>query len=301
MDAFIRPCHGTLSEWLEHDPVLAKGEVALVATDDTKPDEYNAKKVGDGKRKFSQLPMLGYECLQTAGESTLFPMSQDATTKAIKAGAQDIITQTLTDDEDKVPSAAAIKGTITSEVTSDADTIPSNKAVKEAIASYDRQSQKINSLSALNSMGRFTDNLANNISLENGSIDSNGINWYDGSNIRVRSIGYMPMMNRTININTIAPDCRVGILQYDSGLHYLTYAEYQEQSVATLNVETSFVRFLFRDVNNNDITPATFENLDISFDKKITSDKLNVPVIKNPMGIVPLFDNSITALSFKNT
>lgn len=84
MDAFIRPCHGTLSEWLEHDPILAKGEVVLVATDDTKPDEYNSKKVGDGVRKFSQLPMLGYECLQTPGDSSLFPMSQKAVTEALQ-------------------------------------------------------------------------------------------------------------------------------------------------------------------------------------------------------------------------
>lgn len=83
MDAFTRHCHGTLAEWLKYDPVLAKGEMVLVATDATKPEEYNAKKVGDGIRKFSQLPLLGFDCLQSTGTSTLFPMSQDAVTKSL--------------------------------------------------------------------------------------------------------------------------------------------------------------------------------------------------------------------------
>ena len=140
MDAFTRHCHGTLAEWLEYDPVLAKGEIALVATDPDSPDEYNSKKVGDGVRKFSQLPMLGFDCLQSTGSSTLFPMSQDATTKAIEQGIQNSfeekIIQELTDDEDKIPSAAAIKGTITSEITDDEDKVPSNKAVMDRFKQY---------------------------------------------------------------------------------------------------------------------------------------------------------------------
>lgn len=75
----------TLANWLKADPVLHEREVVLVATDSTKPDEYDCRKVGDGKRKFSALPLLGYDCLPATGTSATQPMSQKATTDAIKA------------------------------------------------------------------------------------------------------------------------------------------------------------------------------------------------------------------------
>ena len=75
----------TLANWLRVDPVLHEREVVLVATDSAKTDEYDCRKVGDGKRKFSELPLLGYDCLPATGTSATQPMSQKATTDAIKA------------------------------------------------------------------------------------------------------------------------------------------------------------------------------------------------------------------------
>lgn len=79
----------TLANWLKYDPVLMEREVALIASNPAKPKVYDLKKVGDGTSKFSELPMLGYECLQDAGNSQQFPMSQKATTeiaRGIKEG-----------------------------------------------------------------------------------------------------------------------------------------------------------------------------------------------------------------------
>lgn len=70
----------TLVNWLKADPVLMDGEQVLVATNASQPTVYDSKKVGDGTHKFSELEMLGYECLQTTGDSQLFPMSQKAVT-----------------------------------------------------------------------------------------------------------------------------------------------------------------------------------------------------------------------------
>ena len=81
----------TLENWLKYDPVLHKKEVVLVATDAANPDEYNCRKVGDGVRRFSQLPLLGYDCLPSIGESSTQPMSQKATTDAIAAQDAKII------------------------------------------------------------------------------------------------------------------------------------------------------------------------------------------------------------------
>lgn len=79
----------TLANWLKYDPVLMEREVALIASNPAKPKVYDLKKVGDGTSKFSELPMLGYECLQDAGNSQQFPMSQKAATeiaRGIKEG-----------------------------------------------------------------------------------------------------------------------------------------------------------------------------------------------------------------------
>lgn len=70
----------TLANWLKADPVLMDGEQVLVATNASQPTVYDSKKVGDGTHKFSELEMLGYKCLQTTGDSQLFPMSQKAVT-----------------------------------------------------------------------------------------------------------------------------------------------------------------------------------------------------------------------------
>ena len=78
MNDKIQLKRGTLANWLKADPVLMDGEMALVATDASKPTVYDSKKVGDGTHKFSELEMLGYDCLQELGDSQQFPMSQDA-------------------------------------------------------------------------------------------------------------------------------------------------------------------------------------------------------------------------------
>lgn len=74
----------TLANWLKYDPVLMEREVALIASNPAKPKVYDLKKVGDGTSKFSELPMLGYECLQDAGDSQQFPMSQKAATEIVR-------------------------------------------------------------------------------------------------------------------------------------------------------------------------------------------------------------------------
>ena len=66
----------TLVHWQSANPVLMDREVVLVATDPSKPNVYDSKKVGDGTHAFNDLPMLGYECLQGIGDSNVYPMSQ---------------------------------------------------------------------------------------------------------------------------------------------------------------------------------------------------------------------------------
>ena len=85
MNDKIQLKRGTLANWLKADPVLMDGEMALVATNASKPTVYDSKKVGDGIHKFSELEMLGYDCLQELGDSRQFPMSQKAVTSLIGA------------------------------------------------------------------------------------------------------------------------------------------------------------------------------------------------------------------------
>ena len=73
----------TLANWQASNPVLMDREVALVATDASKPNVYDSKKVGDGTHHFNDLPLLGYECLQGIGDSNTYPMSQKAITNII--------------------------------------------------------------------------------------------------------------------------------------------------------------------------------------------------------------------------
>ena len=88
MNDKIQLRRGTLANWLKYDPVLADGEMALVATDASKPTVYDSQKVGDGTHKFSELEMLGYKCLQELGDSQQFPMSQKAITDWVNKGYQ---------------------------------------------------------------------------------------------------------------------------------------------------------------------------------------------------------------------
>lgn len=88
MNDKIQLKRGTLANWLKVDPVLMDGELALVATYASKPTVYDSKKVGDGIHKFSELEMLGYECLQELGDSQQFPVSQKAITDWINKGYQ---------------------------------------------------------------------------------------------------------------------------------------------------------------------------------------------------------------------
>lgn len=81
MSARLQLRGDTLANWLKYDPVLMEREVALIASNPNKPKVYDLKKVGDGTSKFSELPMLGYECLQELGDSQQFPMSQKATSE----------------------------------------------------------------------------------------------------------------------------------------------------------------------------------------------------------------------------
>ena len=78
MEDKIQLRRDTLANWLKVDPILMDGELALVATDASKSTVYDSKKVGDGIHKFSELEMLGYDCLQELGDNQQFPMSQDA-------------------------------------------------------------------------------------------------------------------------------------------------------------------------------------------------------------------------------
>ena len=55
----------TLANWLTVDPILLHGEKVLVATDPEKPDVYDRECVGDGVRKFSELPFLYEDIFKT--------------------------------------------------------------------------------------------------------------------------------------------------------------------------------------------------------------------------------------------
>ncbi len=114
----------TLANWLKYDPVLMEREVAIIASNPDKPKVYDLKKVGDGTSKFSELPMLGYECLQDTGDSQQFPMSQKAATDELskKVNKEDIddalagkldkvsVAQELGEAEDKVMSQKVVSG-----------------------------------------------------------------------------------------------------------------------------------------------------------------------------------------------
>ena len=88
MNDKIQLKRGTLANWLKVDPILMDGEMALVATDASKPTVYDSKKVGDGTHKFSELEMYGNKCLQELGASQQFPLSQKAITDWINKGYQ---------------------------------------------------------------------------------------------------------------------------------------------------------------------------------------------------------------------
>ena len=88
MNDKIQLKRGTLANWLKADPVLADGEMALVATNQATPNVYDQYKVGGGSKKFSELPYQGLPCLQELGASTTSPLSQKAITDWINKGYQ---------------------------------------------------------------------------------------------------------------------------------------------------------------------------------------------------------------------
>ena len=88
MNDKIQLKRGTLANWLKADPVLADGEMALVATNPATPNVYDQYKVGGGSKKFSELPYQGLPCLQELGASTTSPLSQKAITDWINKGYQ---------------------------------------------------------------------------------------------------------------------------------------------------------------------------------------------------------------------
>ena len=88
MNDKIQLRRGTLANWLKADPILADGEMALVATNQATPNVYDQYKVGGGSKKFSELPYQGLPCLQELGASTTSPLSQKAITDWINKGYQ---------------------------------------------------------------------------------------------------------------------------------------------------------------------------------------------------------------------
>ena len=88
MNDKIQLKRGTLANWLKADPVLADGEMALVATNPATPNVYDQYKVGGGSKKFSELPYQGLPCLQELGTSTTSPLSQKAITDWVNKGYQ---------------------------------------------------------------------------------------------------------------------------------------------------------------------------------------------------------------------
>ena len=80
MNDKIQLKRGTLANWLKVDPILLDGEMALVATDASKPTVYDQYKVGGGSKKFSELPYQGLPCLQELADSTTSPLSKKAIT-----------------------------------------------------------------------------------------------------------------------------------------------------------------------------------------------------------------------------
>ena len=103
MNDKIQLKRGTLVNWLNADPILLDGEMALVATDASKPTVYDQYKVGGGSMKFSELPYQGLPCLQELGDSTTSPMSQKAITVELKELHSSKKSKIYFDDEHKMP------------------------------------------------------------------------------------------------------------------------------------------------------------------------------------------------------
>lgn len=83
----------TLERWSKVNPILLDREIALVATDSSKPNVYDSKKVGDGEHHFNDLPTLGFECLQELGDSTQFPVSQKVVSNSVDYFKEVILTK----------------------------------------------------------------------------------------------------------------------------------------------------------------------------------------------------------------
>ena len=48
----------TKDNWESINPILSERELALVATDTLQPKNYNSIKIGDGIKKYSDLPFI---------------------------------------------------------------------------------------------------------------------------------------------------------------------------------------------------------------------------------------------------
>lgn len=80
----------TLKHWEEANPVLAEREMVLVATDAAAPQTYDQFKVGDGVRRFMELPYRGLPAVQTRGYSLTEVMSQYAVTHELE-GIEEVL------------------------------------------------------------------------------------------------------------------------------------------------------------------------------------------------------------------
>lgn len=80
-----------MANWKKYNPVLADGEMIMIATDASNPTNYNKWACGDGSKAFTSLVLHDYggegsPCLQDFGNDTLLPMSQDAITRLLGNG-----------------------------------------------------------------------------------------------------------------------------------------------------------------------------------------------------------------------
>lgn len=79
----------TLENWKKENAIIPDREFILIASDASKPTTYDFWACGDGITHFEDLPMNGngggsggaMTVLQSLGDNTEFPMSQEAVTK----------------------------------------------------------------------------------------------------------------------------------------------------------------------------------------------------------------------------
>ena len=79
MAEIIQQRRDTAARWSQYNPLLLEGEVGYVT------DNPNQYKIGDGKRRWSDLPLRGYTgtISQETGNDENAVMSQKATTEKL--------------------------------------------------------------------------------------------------------------------------------------------------------------------------------------------------------------------------